>query len=393
MHWGRIGSAAGLGLLLAVGCGPDETEGTVDSDALELTDEEVMPAEEGDLGQHAAALSGATLYAIADADARVDASAPDTNHGDTTRLRMDGAPEAETYLRFSFVGLGGEVNNAKLRLYATSASRGVPQVWPVENGWSESTITWNNRPLHRGPPLMTALPVQDESWVEFDVTGSIQADGTFSFAVGTDAADGASFVSRNSILETLRPVLYVVTEPSDCTPGTLVETAEVLHPDRSFYVSAASPDKKLSRRTSLWVDGDKPHESFLSFLVDPRGRELKRAVLVLHSRDEGTRDPVMLHRVVPGTWEGGSRTWNTRPRTEPTPVATLASVPAYTRVTYDVTDLVREGRGSLGSNGTGFQLELALRSTSPDGVEFYSPYGASHAVWPRLVMYFDQPCP
>lgn len=97
--------------------------------------------------------------------------------------------------------------------------------------------------------------------------------------------------------------------------------------------------------------------------------------------------------MVEGTWGPGSRTWNTRPQLEASPLASLGPVPPFTTVEFDVTGLVRSGQGTLGGNGTGFRVELGLRSDSSDGVEFYSPYGGPDAVWPRLVLYFDRPCP
>ncbi|WP_420196466.1 DUF7594 domain-containing protein [Corallococcus coralloides] len=66
---------------------------------------------------------GLTNYAIASADARTNGSLEHTNYGDTTRLRADSSPAAESFLRFDFVGLGAPVNNAKLRLYATTGSK------------------------------------------------------------------------------------------------------------------------------------------------------------------------------------------------------------------------------------------------------------------------------
>ncbi|RKG77931.1 DNRLRE domain-containing protein [Corallococcus exercitus] len=387
------GSAAGLGLLLlaGTGCGP-QGEGAGDLDALELADEEVAPMPEG---QQASALSpGRTNSAHPSADARTDASSEHTNYGDTTRLRADASPASESFLRFDFVGLGAPVNNAKLRLYATTGSKSTLTAWPVSNTWTESTITWDNRPLYDGGPVLhTSIPVEDESWVELDATEVVQGDGTYSFGVGMGSPDGASFVSRNSTLEQLRPVLFVNTEPANCTPGTLVESFEVNHPDRVFYVSEASPDSRLSRKTSLWVDADVGRETFLSFIVDPRGRDIKRAVLAFSSRDDGTQHGPQLYKVVPGTWTPESRTWNTRPQLEPTPIAEMGAIPPFTTVKLDVTELVRSSTGTLGGNGTGFRLEFGLRSDSSDGVEFYSPYGASDAVWPRLALYFDRPCP
>ncbi|MFP2895515.1 DNRLRE domain-containing protein [Corallococcus sp. 4LFB] len=387
------GRAAGMGLLLlaGTGCGP-QGEDPGDLDALELADEEVAPMPEG--RQSSALTPGLTNYAIASADARTDADAPTTNYGDTTRLRADSMPLSESYLRFEFVGLGAPVNNAKLRLYATTGSVNTVSAWPVSNDWTESTIHWDNRPHSQGGPLLsTPLPVEDESWVELDATELVQGNGVYSFGVGMSGPDGVSFVSRNSTLEQLRPVLFVNTEPANCTPGTMVESYEVNHPDRVFHVSASSPDSRLSRSTSLWVDADVGRETFLSFIVDPRGRHIKRAVLGLRSRDDGTQHGPSLYNVVPGTWMPDSRTWNNRPQLEPSPITGLGAVPPFTSVQLDVTGLVRSGTGTLGTNGTGFRVELGLRSDSSDGVEFYSPYVASDAVWPKLVLYFDRPCP
>ncbi|WP_375759907.1 DNRLRE domain-containing protein [Corallococcus exercitus] len=387
------GSAAGLGLLLlaGTGCGPQGEE-AVDLDELELADEEVAPMPEGQ--QSSALTPGLTNYAIASADARTDGSSEHTNYGDTTRLRADSSPASESFLRFEFVGLGAPVNNAKLRLYATTGSKSTLTAWPVSNDWTESTITWDNRPLYYGGPVLnTPLPVEDESWVELDATEVVQGNGVYSFGVGMGSTDGASFVSRNSTLEQLRPVLFVNTEPANCTPGTMVESYEVNFPDRVFHVSESSPDSRLSRSTSLWVDKDVGRETFLSFIIDPRGRHIQRAVLSLRSRDDGTQHGPSLHNVVPGTWTPESRTWNTRPQLEPSPITGLGAVPPFTTMKLDVTGLVRGGTGTLGTNGTGFRLELGLRSDSSDGVEFYSPYFGTDIHWPKLTLYFDRPCP
>ncbi|WP_158626535.1 DNRLRE domain-containing protein [Corallococcus interemptor] len=385
-----VGSAAGLGLLLVAGtgCGPEEEE----ADELELADEEVAPmSQEQEVHP---ATPGGTAYTRASADARTDASSADTNYGDTTRLRADASPAAESFLLFDTWVLGAPVNNAKLRVYATTGSEGTLAAWPVSNDWTESTITWANRPLYSGGPVLhTPLPIEDESWVELDATEVVQGDGLYSFGMGMGSSDGASFVSRNSTLESLWPTLYINLEPSNCTPGTLVESHEVNLPDRAFYVSESSPDSRLSRQTSMWVDADVGRETFLSFIIDPRGRDIKRAVLGLRSRDDGTKHGPKLYNVVPGTWTPQSRTWNTRPQLEPTPIAELGEVPPSTRMLMDVTDLVRGRSGTLGTNGTGFRLELGLRSDSSDGVEFYSPYHGQDVYRPKLTLYFDRPCP
>lgn len=391
MGFGKAGGvAAGLGLLLWAGCGPSVEGNEVDPDGLELRDEEVAPAPTGQL--RFSLQPGRTNYAIASADARVDASQPDTNFGSTTRLRVDDSPKAESYLRFSMVGLGARVNNARLRMYATTPSGTSAYVMPAPGTWDEATLTWNTAPEHELTALETSLPVYDEQWVELDVTRVVQADGTYDFVVGTTSHDGASLVSRESTLEALRPQLVVNTEPSDCTPGEHVESFEVTWPDRTFHVSEASPDTRLSRREILTVDGVPRREAFLSFTLDRRGRTLARAVLRMNARD-GSASPPPLHLVQPYSWRMDNRTWNTRPGIAQVVATTSAPINDGSLVEYDVTQLVRESEGAWGSNRTGFRVELALRSTSADGVEFYSPYHPNNAVWPRITAYYDTVCP
>lgn len=390
-----VGSAAGLGLLLLAGAGCGPEDGAEEQDDLELADEEVAPRPQEQ--EASSPRPGETAYVKASADARTDASSPDTNYGDTTRLRADASPAAESFVRFKTGLLGAKVNNVKLRVYATTGSKSTLSAWPVYSDWTESTITWANRPLYQGGPVLrTSLPIEDESWVELDASEVVQEEpsyATIDFGLGMESPDGASFVSRNSALAALRPILYLNTEPSRCTHGTIVESHEVNLPDRAFYVSESSPDSRLSRNKSMWVDADVGRETFLSFIIDPRGRDIKRAVLSLHSMGDGTKHGPKLYNVVPGTWTPQSRTWNTRPQLEPSPIAELGEVPRYTTVTMDVTDLVRSSSGTLGTNGTGFRLELGLRSDSSDGVEFYSPYWDVSAVQPKVTLYFDRPCP
>ncbi len=80
------------------------------------------------------------------ADARVEAASPNTNFGTTTPLRVDSSPLEEAYLRFDVSGTNGPVTSARLRVFATNATVNGPAVYLTGNGWTETGLTWNNRP-------------------------------------------------------------------------------------------------------------------------------------------------------------------------------------------------------------------------------------------------------
>jgi K319-like protein/calcineurin-like phosphoesterase family protein len=159
----------------------------------------------------------------AEADSRVHEASPTTNYGAYPALRVVGAakPDVESYLRFTVSGVGGSVQRATLRLFATTDTADGPKVAGTSNDWVESTITWANR------PAPTTLPTDDEgaipagTWIDLDVTPLVTTDGTFSFVLVATSGDVVDFSSRNSSVTSQRPELVVETLPS----GTPVATS------------------------------------------------------------------------------------------------------------------------------------------------------------------------
>jgi hypothetical protein len=134
------------------------------------------------------------------ADALVEEATPNTSHGTSPRLRVDGGkdPAVESYLTFSVSDIAEPIGRASLRLYATSDTKDGPAVYTASSNWTETGITWANRPSHAADPIATTGPVTSDTWVEFDVTAVVTANGTYSFALATSSADGLNFGSRES---------------------------------------------------------------------------------------------------------------------------------------------------------------------------------------------------
>ncbi|SCL34731.1 Glucose/arabinose dehydrogenase, beta-propeller fold [Micromonospora rhizosphaerae] len=149
------------------------------------------------------------------ADARVAESTPTTNYGAATTLRVDGGsePDVESYLTFTVSGLPGVVQTAKLRVHTTSSTSSAtvngPAVYGVAAAWTESGITWNNRPPRSTPILDDKGSLTANSWVEYNVTSVVTGNGSYSFNLATTSVDGTDFYSREA--STFRPELVIVT--------------------------------------------------------------------------------------------------------------------------------------------------------------------------------------
>jgi hypothetical protein len=132
------------------------------------------------------------------ADARVEAGAPDTNFGTSSKLRSTNAPPAqESWLKFTLAGLTGTVQSAKLRVFdSNDATNNGPAVYEAGSSWTESGLTWNNRPARIGSPSDNKVQIAIGTWVEYDVAPLVSANGDVTFVLVGDSTDGANFASK-----------------------------------------------------------------------------------------------------------------------------------------------------------------------------------------------------
>lgn len=137
------------------------------------------------------------------ADAATDASVPSTALGRRSTLVADGSPRRVTYLRFSVAGLRQPVLRARLRLHVQNTSAGPsPSAGAVakvsSTTWSESRITWADRPAvgARLGPFRGAA--RADRWIEFDVTAAVRGNGRVSLALVQSDADGVFYDAREA---------------------------------------------------------------------------------------------------------------------------------------------------------------------------------------------------
>lgn len=127
-------------------------------------------------------LQTATLAASADAFVR-DGSYASTNYGSSTPLTVKASATAGTnrhgYVRFATSSVTGTVVSAKLRLFGNFGTDPAPGALVrclsvASNSWTETGLTWNNKPAGGSVLATTDVGKTFQYW-EWDVTAFVTA--------------------------------------------------------------------------------------------------------------------------------------------------------------------------------------------------------------------------
>ena len=89
------------------------------------------------------------------------------------------------------------MQSAKLQVWdSNDATNNGPAVYQAGNSWTETGITWNNRPARIAAPSDNKVAIPIGTWVEYDVTAAVAGNGEVSFVLVGDSTDGANFASK-----------------------------------------------------------------------------------------------------------------------------------------------------------------------------------------------------
>jgi hypothetical protein len=220
-------------------------------------------------------------------DARVQETNSSTNYGGSSFLRTDGGTgsRVETYLQYAITSVpaGERVTSAKLRVYDTDdGTADGPAVYTSSTGWSESTITWANKPAKSSSGIADKGSIASASWVEFDVTPLVTGNATYSFVLSQPSTDGANYASKEYTDATKRPQLLLSTgAPTDpTTSATLVGAGDIA---RSGGAQEATAKLLDNIPGTVFTTGDNVYESgtldeFNSFYHPSWGRHKARTL-------------------------------------------------------------------------------------------------------------------
>jgi PKD repeat protein len=133
------------------------------------------------------------------ADSYVRSNAANTNYGTTQTVQgwTSGTTVYQPFVRFSVGTLPAPPVSAKLRLFTTDASNSTGALYQTANAtWTETGLTWNNRPGTAGAAIATSQQAPLNAWVEYDVTPVVTGPGEYSFTLTGATADLVQFSSR-----------------------------------------------------------------------------------------------------------------------------------------------------------------------------------------------------
>jgi acid phosphatase type 7 len=228
-------------------------------------------------------------------DAQVEEAYASTNYGGSSTLRTDGGAgtRVETYLQYvvTDVPAGEAVQSAKLRVYDTdNGTADGPAVYTSSTGWSESTITWSNKPAKGGSGVSDKGAIPPASWVEFDVTPLVTGNATYSFVLSQPGTDGANYASKEHDDATKRPQLVVTTGTT--SSATLVGAGDIA---TSGSADEATAKQVRSIPGTVFTTGDNAYESgtdteFTSLYHPTWGTEKARTKPSVGNHEYGTTD-------------------------------------------------------------------------------------------------------
>ena len=349
--------------------------------------------------------AGTTLTFSPVADARVQEANATTNFGTETFLRADGAadPDVESYLRFTLAGIG-TVQSARLRVYAYNGTVDGPAAYATGSSWTETGLTWANRPARTGAALADRTAISPNTWVEYDVTAAVTGNGSASFVLAATSSDGVDLRSREYGTAAERPQLVVTFSGSPTptpTPGPTptptpaptpsptpaptpaptpppAGTTLTFSPVADARVQEANATTNFGTETFLRADGaaDPDVESYLRFTLAGIGT-VQSARLRVYAYN-GTVDGPAAY-ATGSSWTETGLTWANRPARTGAALADRTAISPNTWVEYDVTAAVT-GNGSA---------SFVLAATSSDGVDLRSREYGTAAERPQLVVTFS----
>lgn len=130
-------------------------------------------------------------------DATVRESRPDRNYGDDSVIEVDLSSRKDGLLRFDVAGIGGQaVTRVTLRAYVMDSSSYPGDVHATSTAdWDEATVTWALAPAAAGATYTTTDPADVGTWVEWDLTGVLIADGVLGLRLDSISSNGVDYAS------------------------------------------------------------------------------------------------------------------------------------------------------------------------------------------------------
>lgn len=153
------------------------------------------------------------------ADAYVMQSAPSTNFGAATDLRVQGgATPQRAFMRFAAGAVAADLVHAKLVVHDVDTGLSPTVTLVSDTSWNEAAITWNTMPALDGGVLSSMSGWTRENCPSFGITNALRldADGTVSMAFDTNSSMQQTLYSREgAATPQLAPELVLTLRSTD----------------------------------------------------------------------------------------------------------------------------------------------------------------------------------
>jgi hypothetical protein len=139
-------------------------------------------------------------------------------------MAVDASPASEAYVTFAVPNYERPIVGATLRVFAVSQTVQGPDVYAAPTDWTESTITWNNRPATLGSALDGAGAISKNTWIDYDVSAALTGPGMYSFAMIGKSSDGVDFESRDSTSPSKPELILQLSSLDTTSPETTLDS-------------------------------------------------------------------------------------------------------------------------------------------------------------------------
>ncbi|RMG70960.1 MAG: DNRLRE domain-containing protein [Bacteroidetes bacterium] len=324
---------------------------------------------------------------VAQEDAQVSAgSFANTNFGSDTSLMVNFSTvtvnaTAESYLKFDLSVIPAAFDKASLRLWGIRRDgifeHKIQRV--SDDNWSESSITWNNRPSADGDLASFTSPPLGK-WVEVDITEEVLAE-----------AEGDNILSlRLQAGGTTLPVAYASREYPDSAfwPEIVfapqLDTTLVSPVADAYALGGTFSVQNFGLEETLLVQGGGQEEAitYLKFDLSGYAAPLAQARLQVKVEDHAMAHPrQLLREVTDDNWTETGLTWGNRPALGDSLGASLAPA-ADNWLEFDLTAYIR----TVWQNGDS-TLSLGLQDASGGyPLSYHSRQALSPEDRPRLFL-------
>lgn len=194
-------------------------------------------------GQSARGASTVTIRASE--DAYINNHKTSKNYGSDPNVGADGFPEVKRFLlRFPLdqIPAGATITSAKLSLFVTNSSAFAGNVHAINGNWSEGTVTWSTSPGIASKIGTLKGPASPQTWRDVEVKSAIKGNGSVSFIVLSDSADGVGYSSSEgrSNQPTLTVQFSAPSTPSPSAAPTSQPSQPVVTPAPTIAPTAAA---------------------------------------------------------------------------------------------------------------------------------------------------------